>query len=69
MGVKKLFAKEVYIRFNEAENGFICTVQAGRFRIKSQEYLLEVGPAPVAGSREKRNAPSAAEDSPARANE
>ena len=67
MELKKLFAKEVYIRFNKAESGFICTVQAGRFRIKSQEYLLEV--APVAGSRERRNAPSPAEDSPARANE
>jgi hypothetical protein len=67
MGLKKLFAKEIYIRFNEAENGFICTVQAGRFRIKSQELLLEV--APVEGPRERRNAPSPAEDSPARANE
>ena len=69
MGLKQLFVKEVYIRFNKAENGFICTVQAGRFRIKSQEYLLEVGPAAVAGSRERRNAPYPAEDSPARANE
>ena len=67
MGLKKLFAKEIYVRFNKAEDGFICTVQAGGFRIKSQEFLLEG--VPVEGPRERRNAPTPAEDSAARAGE
>ena len=62
MGLKKLLAKEIYIRFNDAESGFICTIRAAGFCIKSREYLLEVGSAPVAGSPEKLSAPSAKED-------
>jgi hypothetical protein len=62
MGLKKLFAKEIYIRFNEAESGFICSVEVGGFRIKSQEYLLEARPASVAGSRENLSASSPSGD-------
>ena len=59
MGLKNLLAKEIYIRFNEAESGFICTIRAAGLRIRSQEYLLEVGSESVAGSTEKFSAPSA----------
>ncbi len=49
MTLRKLFAKEVYIRLAEDNRTFLCTVQHGPFRFQPAEVSVEEPPACLDG--------------------